>query len=378
MILGLATAPLFAQSGATASQPATPSANANTVTITATVRDKHGKLVPNLTRDDFTLLVDGNPQAIGSVTSAASVPMTMGLLEQTSLSQPGALDATRAASQGFVDHMLTGGNKAFVIQFDREVDLLADVSANKAKLDAAINQLGSAQTPNTAADQQSEAADNNSATDPANPGSANPGPANPRIGGSGTPLYDAIYLASNEVIEKQPGRRVLILVTDGVDRGSKVSLFSAIEAAQRANTAVYAVYFKGDERGGSQDRNRHVGMGRPGGYPGGGYPGSGGGWPGNGRGGNRPTARPTEGSRTNGKKILEQICGETGGRMFEVGRKTPVDQLFPAIAEELGARYFLNFTPGKQSAYPGFHRVALTAKQKDDYVQARQGYYSGE
>lgn len=369
LIFGLIAAPLLAQSGSTPSQTSTPSAGATTVTIAATVRDKHGNLVPNLTRDDFTLLVDGNPQPIGSFTPAASVPITMGLLEQTDLSQPGALDASRKASQGFVDHMLTGGNKAFVIQFDREVDLLADVSVNKAKLDAVIQQLGAPQTLNTAADQQPEGAENNS------PDSPN----NPRIGGSGTPLYDAIYLASTEVIGKQPGRRVLIVVTDGVDRGSKVSLFSAIEAAQRANTAVYAVYFKGDEsRGGSLGRNRHVGMGRPGGYPGGGYPGSGGGWPGGGGGGNRPTARPTEGSRTNGKKILEQICGETGGRMFEVGRKNPVDQLFPAIAEELGARYMLNFTPGKQSAYAGFHRVALTAKQKDYYVQARQGYYVGE
>lgn len=336
------------------------SAGANAVMIPFTVRDKHDKLIPNLTKDDFMLTVDGKPQAIEWVRSAAGLPLTMGLLEQTNLSQPGAVAAERMGSKDFLDTMLKGSeDKAFLIQFDREVDLLADVSANKTKLEAALNQLGTPQTQNTSAAQE-EGND-----------------ASHRVGGSGTTLYDAIYLASNEVIAKQPGRRVLVLVADGVDRGSKVSLFQAIEAAQRANVALFAIYVKGDESrgGGGFPGHRHVGMGYPG--SGGGYPGSGGGWPGSGRG-SQPTARPTEGSRTDGRKILIQICAETGGRMFEPGKKAQIEDLSAAIMDELNARYMLQFTPDKQSAYGGFHRVALTAKKKDYYVQARQGYYGTE
>lgn len=366
LLPGLIATPLLAQRGAVAPESAA-SADSAQVTVAANVIDKHGKLVSGLTKSDFTLTVDDKPQAIQSFATGANVPLTVGLVEQTNLGDPGAPAAERTGSRKFLDAMLTGsGDKAFVIQFDREVDLLADVSPNKAKLDAALDQLGAPQIHNTGA-------------------GADASEDNHRIGGSGTTLYDAIYLASKEVIAAQPGRKVLILVTDGVDRGSKVSLFTAIEAAQRANTAVYAIYLKGNEAGGnnSQPTERHHragGMGYPGsggGWPGGGNPGSGGGWPGSNGGGSRPTARPTEGSRTDGRKILEQVCGETGGHMFEADKKATIDQISSLIANELRASYILQFTPGSQSSYGGFHRIALTTK-KGDHVEARKGYYSGE
>lgn len=363
LFAGLVAIPLLAQSGGTPPASSAASAGANTVNIPFTVRDKHDKLIPNLTKDDFTLTVDGKPQAIQSVGSAAGLPLTIGLLEQTSLSQQGAVNSERMGTRSFIDQTLkSGDDKAFVIQFDREVDLLADVSANKTKLEDAINQLGTPQTQNTAQETSDEGSH--------------------RIGGKGTTLYDAIYLASNDVIAKQTGRKVLIVVTDGVDRGSKVSLFQAIEAAQRANASVFAIYVKGEQQRGGGNGNqghRHVGMGYPGGgNPGGGYPGGGGGWPGGGGRGNGPSARPTEGSRIDGRKILIQICGETGGGMFEADKKASIEGLSAAIVDELNARYILQFTPDKQSDYGGFHRIALEAKKKDYYAQARQGYYGGE
>jgi VWFA-related protein len=363
---GLIASPLIAQSSAGTGAPnSASSADAGQVMIAANVIDKHGKLVSGLTKNDFTLTVDDKPQAVQSVTTGANLPLTVGLVEQTNLADSGALEAERVGSRKFLDAMLaSSGDKAFVIQFDREVDLLADVSPNKTKLDAALDQLGAPQIHNTGAATESNE-------------------DNHRIGGSGTTLYDAIYLASKEVIAAQPGRKVLILVTDGVDRGSKVSLFTAIEAAQQANTAVYAIYLKGNETGGnnSQPTERHHrvgGMGYPGGgWPGGGNPGSGGGWPGGNGGGSRPTARPTEGSRTDGRKILEQVCGETGGHMFEADKKATIDQISSLIANELRASYILQFAPGSQSSYGGFHRIALTTK-KGDHVEARKGYYSGD
>ena len=327
--------------------------------MAVTVRDKHGAIVPNLTKDDFTLTEDGRPQVIKYFNHDASLPLTLGLLVDTSMSQRNVLDSERTASQHFLDQMMTNArDRAFLIQFDREVDLLADVSADKSKLRAAVDQLGAPQFSNTSDTQD---ADNNGG----------------HHYGGGTTLYDAIYLASDEVMKKQPDRKALIVLTDGVDRGSKESLFSAIEAAQRANTVVYAIYFKGQEGGGGGNNNGypHHRGGMGGGWPGGGYPGGGGGWPGGGGGGRQ---RPTEGSRIDGKKVLEQICGETGGRMFEADKKNSIDQIYSTIADELRAQYMLGYTPDKQSTDSGYHRITLTAKQKDLTVQTRQGYYAGD
>lgn len=327
--------------------------------MSVTVRDKHGAIVPNLTKDDFTLAEDGRPQVIKYFNHDASLPLTLGLLVDTSMSQRNVLDAERTASQHFLDQMMTDAHdRAFLIQFDREVDLLTDVSADKAKLRSAIDQLGAPQFSNTS---DSQSSDN----------------SGHRVGGGGTTLYDAIYLASSEVMKKQPDRKALIVLTDGVDRGSKESLFSAIEAAQRANTVVYAIYFKGQEPSNNNNQfpgHRRGGMG--GGYPGGGYPGSGGGWPGG--GGSGRSSRPTEGSHIDGKKVLEQICSETGGYMFEVNKKKTVDQIYSNIADELRAQYILGYTPDKQSTDSDYHKIALAAKKKDLYVQTRQGYYAGE
>lgn len=348
--------PAWGQKTASANADA---ASTNAVAFPITVFDKNGNAVPNLNPKDLTLTVDGSAQPIQSLRSAAAMPLTIGLLVETGAGQANTLTEERAATQRFVDQMLTSPNeKAFLIQFAGEVDLLADVTPEKSKLDAALVQLGTPQSRNTRADADSS--------------------SGPHLSGAGATLYDAIYLASTELMKKQPPRKALIVLTDGVDRGSKVSLFSAIESAQRANTAVYAIYFKGEEQHGSRGGFPGQRRGRVGGWPsgGGGYPGSGGGWPGTG-GGNRPS-RPTEGSRTDGRKILQQICSETGGYLFEVSKKHPVDQIYSAIANGLRGQYWLSFTPDKKSNYGGFHRVVLTGSNKDWYVQVRQGYYSGD
>lgn len=352
--------PALGQTAATNANAAPASTSANAVSMAVAVFDKHGDVVPNLTPKDLTLTVDGSVQPIQSLRSASAMPLTIGLLVDTGGGQAGTLADARTATQRFVDPLLTSPNeKAFLIQFSGEVDLLADVTPEKSKLDAALAQLGTPQSRNTSADADSS--------------------AGPRLSGAGATLYDAIYLAATEVMKKQPNRKALIVLTDGVDRGSKVSLFSAIESAQRANVAVYAIYFKSEEQRGSRGGFPGQRRGRVGGYPGGGggYPGSGGGWPGGGGGGSRPS-RPTEGSRTDGRKILQQICTETGGYLFEVSKKHSVDQIYSALTTGLRGQYWLSFTPDKKSNYGGFHRIALTSSNKDWYVQVRQGYYSGD
>jgi VWFA-related protein len=334
------------------------------VTMQVTVRDKHGAIVPNLTKDEFALTDDNHPQSIKYFNLDTNLPLTLGLLVDTSMSQRNVLGDERTASDHFLDQMLTNEkDKAFLIQFDREVDLLADPTSKKETLRHAIDQLGAPQFQN--------ASNNGSGSD----GDYGQGGQHHRAGG--TLLYDSIYLASDELMSKEKGRKALIILTDGVDRGSKETLNMAIESAQRADTTVYAIYFKGEEQhdnnGGGFPGGRRGGMG--GGWPGGGggYPGGGGGYP---RGGGGQ--RPSEGSKVDGKKVLEQICGETGGRMFEVSKKENPDQIYTTIAEELRSQYILGYTPDKSVADSGgYHRIALTANKKDLIVQTRQGYYSG-
>jgi len=335
------------------------------VTVYATVLDKHGKIVPNLTKDDFVLDEDGRPQTISHFVVQTDVPLTLGLLVDTSMSQAAVISDERDASYTFLDHLLTGKDVAFVIHFDREVELLQDVTSSRPKLQAALQLL---QTPPP---------DDNSGGNGGNNGGNGGGNQGMRHGG--THLYDAIWLASTQLMKKQPGRKAIFVLTDGVDRGSKESLVTAIEAAQRADTAVYTIYFPGHEEGNQNQGYQHHhrggwGMGGPMGYPGGGWPGGGGGYPGGGggRGGNYPRE-----ARVDGKKILLQISQQTGGIMFEVSKNLPLDKIYSVAEEGLRNQYDIGYTPNPPDTEAGYHTIHLTAKKKGLTVQARQGYYSG-
>jgi VWFA-related protein len=189
--------------------------------------------------------------------------------------------------------------------------------------------------------------------------------------GGGTLLYDAVYLASDELMKKQEGRKALIVLSDGVDHGSKETLDTAIETAQRANTVVYSILFKDDEAYGN-----HGGFGGP--HMGGGMGGPGMGGPGMGGGGRGPGRYPQQEARPDGKKILERISKETGGRLFEVSKKHPVNDIYAQIEEELRNQYSLGYTPDRSGAgaAPGYHKIQLAAKPKDLVVQTRDGYYA--
>ena len=332
------------------------SVQVNVVNVLATVRDKHGKIVNNLTKDDFTITEDGRPQSIHYFSRDTNLPLTLGLLVDTSLSQRRVLEQERSASHSFLDQMVREDrDKAFLIHFDREVELLQDLTSSHQKLEQALNAL---KTPEYTATDSNAGGGNWPGGGGGQRGSGRHGGHH----GGGTALYDAVFLASDELMSKQQGRKALVLLTDGVDRGSKESLDSAIESAQRANTVVYAILFKDDESYGNGG-----GFGRPSiGFPGGGYPGGR-------RGGGQ---RYPEQQHPDGKKVLERISKETGGRLFEVSRKKPIDQIYTDIAEELRNQYNLGYTPDRDASNSSsYHKIQLSAKQKDLIVQARDGYY---
>jgi len=355
---------LLAQSQAQCQEPATTIAvDVKVVTLPVTVRDKHEKIVRDLTKDDFTLQEDGRAQTIKYFSQDTNLPLTLGLLVDTSRSQTNVLEAERNASRSFLDQMVVQPkDKAFLIHFDHEVELLQDLTSSREKLEAALELL---KTPS----------DRDKSNDPNDP-SNSPSGSDSHHGG-GTQLYDAVFLASNEIMKKQQGRKALIILSDGVDRGSKTYLEGAIESAQRADTVIYSIYFADSHRDDNQGQRR--GGGWPGGGGGGGgWPGGGGGWPGGGGGGGGRRGggqRPSE-SHADGKKILQRISKETGGRFFEVTKKETVGDIYSSIVEELRTQYIMGYTPDKDSTASGYHHVQLTVKKKDLTVQTRDGYYA--
>jgi VWFA-related protein len=357
--------------GLGASAPASGAAGAGQATLTlqvqarevllpVTVRDKKGALVTNLTPSDFTLTEDGRPQSIKSFSVQSNLPFLVGLLVDTSRSVDSAMDSERKAAEKFVGLMLPEdtkaakqGDEAFLMHFDHEVELLEDFTNSRDKLDREIDEMG----PSTA--------EHNNPQGPETGDDSNQHGAH----GGGTQLYDAIYLASDDLMKPKEGRKALIVFSDGVDRGSKETMGEALDAADHANVSVYTIYFKGEAE---RDQNgfpggHHGGMGG-GGYPGG-WPGGGGGYPGGGRRGGNET-------QVDGLKIMQQIATRTGARYFEAKKKDNLDDIYNQIAEELRGQYLMSYTPDQVDNDGGYHKIALKAKNADLTVITREGYFA--
>jgi VWFA-related protein len=326
-----------AAAGAASAQDSSPDAKFSTdvkvVNVLVTVHDKQGKIISDLAKDDFDLAEEGRPQTIKYFTRETDLPLTLGLLVDTSLSQRHVLGEEKDASRRFIEHVLREDrDQTFLIHFDHDTELLQDLTSSRAKLERAMDDV------------------------------ALPDDARPQFGGGGrrsnlpgTTLYDAVLLASDELMKKRMGRKALILLTDGVDNGSKVSLRESIESAQRADTLVYSILFTGEE----QQRVQPFG---------------GGGFGGRRRGGGFPPQMQAQ--RPDGKKILQQMSRETGGGFFEVSGKLSIDQIYARIEEELRNQYSLGFTPDKTDSF-GFRRINVTVKRSGMVVQTREGYYPG-
>ena len=339
---------------------------ANEVIVPVTVRDKHGALSTSLKASDFALSEDGRPQTIKSFTRESNLPFRLGLLVDTSRSISSALDNERKAAAKFVDQMLPTDpdtaqqkDEAFLIHFDREVELLEDFTNSRDKLHHELDDMG----PTRAADNSSQGPET----------SDDDRGRSQSHGRGGTQLYDAIYLACHDLMQSKDGRKALIVFSDGADRGSKETLNDAIDAADRSNVAIYTIYFKGE-----QERNElgkgFPGGGRRGGMGGGGYPGGGGGWPGGGGGRRGPDTTASNGQ--DGKKIMERIAVRTGARYFEAKKKDNLDEIYAQIAEELRGQYLLTYTPDVVDNEGGFHKIALKANKDDLQVATREGYYA--
>jgi VWFA-related protein len=308
------------------------------VNVLANVHNSKNEVVKDLKQEDFTIEEDGRPQVIKYFSRETDLPLTLGLMVDTSGSQRRVLDKEKTATSDFIAQVMREDkDKAFLIKFDAEAEEMQELTSSKKKLQSALNDVQGAEPR-----QLQRRNDPNSTS----------GGSNPR---AGTILYDAILLASNEELKKVEGRKAMILLTDGDDHGSKSSLSECIEAAQRADTLVYSIYFVDQEQSNFNPGFGGPGMGRHGG------------------GGGR---RPQQQTRGDGKKILQRISKETGGTFFEVSKKLPIDKIYEQIEEELRSQYNLGYTPEKSDAGSGFRKIKVTAKGKGLVVQARDGYYA--
>ena len=347
-----------------AQQTPTFSVNVKVVNVLATVRDKHGNIVNTLGKDDFTLEEDGKTQTIRYFTRDTDMPLTLGLLVDVSESQRHVLDEERTASEGFTNDVLRADkDTSFLIQFAEEVELLQDLTKSPVKMQESLDKVNSPRM-------QDQTGGNSSSGYPGGRHGGHHGGG----AGAGTLLYDSIFLASDEMMQKQKGRKAVVVLTDGVDHGSKMPLDRAIESAQRADTMVYSIYFAGNEGGGWT----HPSMGGGGGHHGGGWPGGGGGWPGGGgRNGGGGYPQPQSHENADGKKVLERLSKETGGRMFVVSKKETVTQIYAQIQDELRNQYNIGYTPDHAAdSNSDYRHIKVATKEKDMSVQAREGYYA--
>jgi VWFA-related protein len=191
------------------------SSDVKVVSVLANVLGKHGEIVRNLTKEDFVLLEQGRPQAIKYFSRESQLPLTIGMMVDTSMSQERVLNAERGASLQFLDQVLREGkDKVFIMQFDMGVQMRQELTSSRRQLGEA---LAFVDTPTRSELRQQS--------------------------GGGTLLFDALVEAANHVTARQTGRKALITLTDGVDHGSTATAQDAIEAAQRADTLIYSVLF---------------------------------------------------------------------------------------------------------------------------------------
>lgn len=283
----------------------------NVVNVYAVVRDKKGHLIPNLNKDDFLLEEQGQPQDIRYFSRETDTPLTLGMLIDTSPSQQRVLGVEKEEGKAFLRQVLRPKDLAFVLHFDMEVELLQDFTSDVHSLARAVDETvinggGRGVLPETFPTQD-------------------PG---------GTHLYDAVYLASNELMKNEIGRKVLILLTDGEDQGSKVKLDVALAAAQSSDVIIYCIDIS----------DRIFYMSRALGY--------------------------------SGESVLKKLSEETGGRVIKVGKPGETAAAFQQIADELRTQYLLGYTPTNSKRDGSFRRIRVQARNGNYKVQARRGYYA--
>jgi VWFA-related protein len=270
----------------------------NLVNLFVTVRDKNKRIATDLKKEDFKIAEDGQDQQIAFFSKEVTLPITLALLLDTSGSEQFMLGAIQDMGGRFLDRVIRKGDEALIMSFDTDVDLLSDFTDDRK---ARIN------TPSSG-------------------GMINPGPV-PTSHVTGTALYDAIYLACNEKLTSEAGRKAIVLVTDAQDEGSKVRIEEAIEAAQRTDTVIHLLLVADSRFGGNSG-------------------------------------------------VAHRLTEETGGRMIVANSEKHLAEAFDQISEELRSQYTLGYYPSNSTHDGKFRKIKVDMANHDLKVLARKGYYA--
>jgi len=280
--------------------------NVNLVNLFVTVRDKNKRIVTNLTQDDFKIQEDSQDQKIAFFSKEVTLPITLGLLMDTSGSEQYMLGAIQEGASSFLNRVMRKGDEAMIMTFDLDVDLLADFTDDRSELNRAIRKA----QINTGG-----------GGGPITPGTI------PQSGAKGTNFYDALYLACNEKLSTEAGRKAIVVLTDAEDNGSKVRVEEAIEAAQRTDTVVHILLVYDPHYGANAS-------------------------------------------------VAKKITDETGGRMIVVNNEKHLQEAFDQISEELRSQYTLGYYPTNSARDGKFRKIKIDVSNKDLKVLARKGYYA--
>jgi VWFA-related protein len=297
-------------------EDATPSikVDVDVVNLLCSVRNKAGGLVGNLSKDDFVLLEDGKPQTIKYFAREIDIPLTIGLLIDISGSQERLIEDERRAAFQFFSQVLRKKDMAFLISFGPEAELLQDFTNSPRLLQSALEGLHVE----------------------SGVGGLHPGPVPTSGTPRGTVLFDAVYLAATDRLQKEVGRKAMVLITDGVDQGSRLKKEAAIESAQKADSIIYGIYYV--------DQAAYFGHG------------------GFGMGAS--------------DRDLKQMSEDTGGRLLRVDRKHTLNDIFNQIQEEMRSQYAIGFSSTNEKKDGSFRRLEIKTRDKNQKVQARKGYYA--
>jgi len=283
------------------------------VNVLATVRHANGEIERRLTKDAFVLTENGRPQEIRYFSAETDLPLTIGLLIDTSWSQRRVMDAEKVASFAFVNEVLREAtDHIFLVQFDMGIEFRQKLTSSRAEFEGALRRV---ELPSM---RQLELQH-----------------------GGGTLLYEAVAVAARDVMRTIEGRKALIILSDGVDTQSEVPLTTAIEEAQRAGTLIYSIVFS--------DANAYgTSLGPLLGSP----------------------------DSAHGRSVLQRFSRETGGRCLEVSKSLSIEQIFKDIQDELRSQYNLGYVSDVPVRISEFRKLQLTTRIKGLVVQSQTRYWA--
>jgi len=270
----------------------------NVVNVLCTVSDKRGALVTDLKKEDFEVLENGRRQQVRYFARDTDLPLTVALLVDLSGSVRSVIDREKDAAGRFFEGVLRPTDQAMLLGFSSTLMLWQDFTPSVEALKDALGRMHAVPFKGLPGLDQSM---------------------------PGTLLYDAIYQTANTKLIDVPGRKVIVIISDGLDNGSVMHINEAIDTVQATNAVVYGICYA---------------------------------------------------SGFSGCEFLKQIAEPTGGRAFEMSRKASLAQIFAMIQDELRSQYALGYVPENAARDGSFRRLQVKVARKDLRVRARKGYFA--